>query len=610
VNTKADNDFSSRIHCSSGATPPAIGDNSSHEEALFAGALALPSHERGEFLAQQCGADAVLYSRLVELIEAHEAETSFMSKMVLATETAVSPEEQPGDMIGCYQLLQRLGEGGCGVVWMAEQRAPIRRRVALKLIKLGMDTKEVIARFEAERQALAMMNHPHIAKIYDAGSSERGRPYFVMELVSGIPINRYCDDNHLTPEARLELIIKVCEAVEHAHRKGIIHRDLKPSNILVALNDGVATPKVIDFGIAKSTRGRLTDATLFTKFEHFIGTPAYMSPEQAGMNLLGIDVRTDIYSLGVLLYELLTGRPPFDAKAFAHAGVDEIRVRIREEDPPKPSTRIATMAAADREAVARVRATMPPQLSRLLRGNLDWIVMRCLEKDRTRRYETANGLALDIRRHLEHQPVAARPPSAVYLLQNLARRNRTLVTAAGAAIAALGIASTSTFVGLRFFGSAELSAEATPPAHKSIAVLPFANLGPDPDNACFAEGVHEDVIASLAKTRDLKVVSRTSVLAYRNSATKNLRKIARDLGVAMVLEGSVRRAGNRIRVVMQLIDARTDQHLWAETYNKDVGDVFTLQAALAEEISRALNANLGGSERTLIAKAPRESTGP
>jgi eukaryotic-like serine/threonine-protein kinase len=292
------------------------------------------------------------------------------------------------------------------------------------VIKLGMDTKAVVARFEAERQALAIMDHPNIAKVHDAGATENGRPFFVMELVRGIPITKYCDENHLAPKARLELLIKVCQAVHHAHQKGIIHRDLKPSNILVTVNDGAPTPKVIDFGIAKATQGRLTDATVFTAFEQFIGTPVYMSPEQAEMSSLDIDTRSDIYSLGVLLYELLTGKPPFDPKALVQAGVDQIRQHIREVEPPSPSRRLHTLAADERTTIARLRDTAPAQLSLLLRGDLDWIVMRCLEKDRTRRYDTANGLAMDIQRHLRNEPVVARPPSTAYLLQKLFRRHR------------------------------------------------------------------------------------------------------------------------------------------------------------------------------------------
>jgi tetratricopeptide (TPR) repeat protein len=309
--------------------------------------------------------------------------------------------------------------------------------VAFKVIKLGMDTKQVVARFEAEGQALAMMDHPNIAKVFDAGATTTGRPYFVMELVRGIKITEYCDQNNLPTEARLKLFTQVCHAIQHAHQKGIIHRDIKPSNILVTVNDGMPVPKVIDFGIAKAIEQRLTDKTVFTAFEQFIGTPAYMSPEQAEMTSLDIDTRADIYSLGVLLYELLSGNTPFDAEKLVASGVAEIRRIIREQEPPKPSTRLNTLNDADLGTVASRRQTDPPKLMHLIRGDLDWIVMKCLEKDRTRRYETANGLAVDIQRHLSNEPVVARPPSNLYRFQKLVRRNKLTFAATSAVIAAL-----------------------------------------------------------------------------------------------------------------------------------------------------------------------------
>mgnify|MGYP001819370284 CR=1 FL=1 len=315
---------------------------------------------------------------------------------------------------------------------MAEQLRPVKRRVALKIIKLGMDTKQVVARFEAERQALAMMDHPNIAKVYDAGATDNGRPYFVMELVRGIPITEYCDENNLTTEERLELFIAVCQAVQHAHQKGVIHRDLKPSNVMISLHDDKAVPKVIDFGVAKATQTDLTDKTLFTQFEQFIGTPAYMSPEQAQLSGLDIDTRSDIYALGVLLYELLTGTTPFDAKELAKAGMDEIRRVIREEEPPRPSLRLSTIGGAARTHLAKHRKATPDKLPSQLRGDLDWIIMKALEKDRTRRYETANGLAADIRRHLADEPVSAGAPSAAYRVWKYARRHR-----AGLSVAAV-----------------------------------------------------------------------------------------------------------------------------------------------------------------------------
>jgi serine/threonine protein kinase len=347
--------------------------------------------------------------------------------------------EQPGDKLGRYKLLQQIGEGGCGVVYMAEQEEPVRRRVALKVIKLGMDTKSVVARFEAERQALAMMDHPNIARVLDAGATEAGRPFFVMELVRGVKITDYCDQNKLSTEDRLKLFDQVCRAIQHAHQKGIIHRDIKPSNILMTLHDGIPVPKVIDFGIAKATQGRLTDQTLFTAFEQFIGTPAYMSPEQAEMSGLDVDTRSDIYALGVLLYELLTGKTPFDTKELLASGLDKLRHAIREKEPERPSTRLRTMLQEDLTTTASRRKTDPPRLIHLVRGDLDWIVMKTLEKDRTRRYETANGLAMDIQRHLNNEPVLARPPSSFYRLQKLVRRNKVAVAALSAVCLAMCI---------------------------------------------------------------------------------------------------------------------------------------------------------------------------
>jgi eukaryotic-like serine/threonine-protein kinase len=402
-----------------------VNAQTSRDEKLFAAALVRPEQERAAFLDGACGGDAALRERIVALLKAHAGPDSLLAGgPVQAAMSVIGSQENAGDVIGHYKLRQKIGEGGCGIVWMAEQEEPVRRRVALKIIKLGMDTKAVVARFEAERQALAMMDHPNIAKVHDAGATETGRPFFVMELVRGIPITKHCDENHLTPTDRLELFIKVCQAIQHAHQKGIIHRDIKPSNILVTVNDGAPTPKVIDFGIAKATQGRLTDATVFTQFEQFIGTPVYMSPEQAEMSSLDIDTRSDIYSLGVLLYELLTGRPPFDPKKFAQEGVDQIRREIREIEPPRPSARLHTLDEDERTTIARLRNTAASELAIILRGDLDWIVMRCIEKDRTRRYDTANGLAMDIQRYLRNEPVIARPPSTAYLLQKLVRRHR------------------------------------------------------------------------------------------------------------------------------------------------------------------------------------------
>ncbi|MBI5693231.1 MAG: protein kinase [Verrucomicrobia bacterium] len=436
-------------------------------EELFHRAQALPPAERADFLDRVCGADSARRCQLEDLIRAGDAAPHFLASppdteisAALHERTPELRREAPGEIIGRYKLLQKIGEGGCGSVWMAEQEQPVRRRVALKVIKLGMDTREVIARFEAERQALALMDHPNIAQVFDGGATQTGRPYFAMELVRGVPLTRFCDEQQLSTHARLELFTTVCHAVQHAHQKGIIHRDLKPSNILVTLHDGQPVPKVIDFGIAKATQGRLTDHTLFTAFDQFIGTPAYMSPEQAELSGLDIDTRSDIYSLGVLLYELLTGRPPFDPKALVSAGLDEIRRIIREVEPPRPSTRLSTLDDADFATIARQRGTAPDHLSTLLRGDLDWIIMRCLEKDRTRRYETVNGLAMDIRRHLRDEPVVARPPSARYRFQKFVRRNfATVITAAVVSLSLVGGLAVSSWQALRARRAEQLAGE-------------------------------------------------------------------------------------------------------------------------------------------------------
>ena len=348
------------------------------EETIFAAARQLPPEDRAAYLDQACGGNEPLRRRIEALLNASEQSGAFLevsaAPTVRRTPIASIPlAEKPGDKVARYKLLQQIGEGGCGVVYMAEQEEPVRRRVALKIIKPGMDTKSVIARFEAERQALAMMDHPNIAKVFDAGATETGRPYFVMELVRGVKITDYCDEAKLSIHARLDLFTQVCHAIQHAHQKGIIHRDIKPSNILVTINDGVPVPKVIDFGIVKATGGQqLTDKTIFTAFEQFIGTPAYMSPEQAVMTSLDIDTRSDIYALGVLLYELLTGKTPFDAGELLAAGLDEMRRTIREREPARPSTRLSTMPDNELSTTAHRRGLDAPKLVSQLRGDLDY----------------------------------------------------------------------------------------------------------------------------------------------------------------------------------------------------------------------------------------------
>jgi tetratricopeptide (TPR) repeat protein/serine/threonine protein kinase len=394
---------------------------------------------RQRFLDQHCGNDAALRAQVESLLAASAKVGSFLNQPAAdalpgsrGTASYEPIAERPGTVIGPYKLMEQIGEGGFGLVFVAEQLQPVRRKVALKIIKPGMDSCQVVARFEAERQALAMMDHQNIAKVFDAGTTPTGRPYFVMELVHGVPITEYCDANKLTPRQRLELLVPVCHAIQHAHQKGIIHRDLKPSNILVTMYDDKPVPKVIDFGVAKAIEQRLTERTIYTQFGTLVGTFEYMSPEQAEMNAFGVDTRSDIYSLGVLMYELLTGSTPLERGRLRAAAFDEIRRIIKEEDPQRPSVRLSTSDTLAK--VAAARQTEPANLTNLVRGELDWIVMKSLEKDRTRRYETANGLARDLERYLTGDVVSAAPPSAGYRLRKFARRHKAGLAAAAAAL--------------------------------------------------------------------------------------------------------------------------------------------------------------------------------
>jgi serine/threonine protein kinase len=428
---------------------------------LFLAAVELPAIDRAAYLDAHC-ADAELRAAVERLLAAQQEPASILKPPVVPTGTYVPIAERVGSVIGPYKLMEQIGEGGFGLVFVAEQHHPVRRKVALKLIKPGMDSALVIARFEAERQALALMDHPHIAKVLDAGATDSGRPYFVMELVRGIPITEYCDKNQLAPRERLELFVTVCQAIQHAHQKGIIHRDVKPSNILVTSHDGRPVAKVIDFGVAKAMHQQLTAHSIYTNFAQMIGTPMYMSPEQAEMSGLDIDTRSDIYSLGVLLYELLTGTTPLERQRIAKAAYDEVRRLIREEEPQKPSLRLSSADALP--SIAARRHTEPAKLSRLVRGDLDWITMKALEKDRTRRYETANGLARDIQRYLSDEPVEACPPSATYRLRKFAKKHRAALTTAVALalllIGGIGVSSWQAVRATRAEAEANEAAEA------------------------------------------------------------------------------------------------------------------------------------------------------
>jgi serine/threonine protein kinase/WD40 repeat protein len=402
------------------------------DESIFAAAAALPAEQRAAHLNASC-TDAAQRERVEQLLRSHQEAGSFLEGPAIAARTAdfVPPAEAVGGVIGRYKLLQVIGEGGFGVVYMAEQKEPIRRKVALKVIKLGMDSREVVARFEAERQALALMDHPNIARVLDAGATETGRPYFVMELVRGVPIVEFCDKNQLSTRQRLAIFAAICQAVQHAHQKGIIHRDLKPSNVLVTLHDGKPVPKVIDFGVAKALNQELTEKTLFTAYGHMVGTPQYMSPEQAEMSGLDIDTRSDIYSLGVLLYELLTGTTPLEGRRLRNAGFAEMQRMIREEEPQRPSMRLSSLGER-LSVVAKDRQCNPLDLQKLLHGEVDWIVMKALEKERSRRYDTAAGMAQDVERYLAGDTVEACPPSASYRMRKFVRKHRKGLTLAAA----------------------------------------------------------------------------------------------------------------------------------------------------------------------------------
>jgi serine/threonine protein kinase len=416
------------------------------DESIFAAAAALPAGDRPALLARLC-ADPAQRARVEGLLRSHDVAGSFLQTPPPAPTADYDPApERPGSAVGPYKLLEKIGEGGMGEVWVADQTDPIRRRVAVKLIKPGMDSRSVLARFEQERQALALMDHPNIAKVLDAGTTPDGRPYFVMELVKGTPITAFCDARKLSPRERLKLFVPVCQAIQHAHQKGVIHRDIKPGNVLVELYDDRAVPKVIDFGVAKAVGRQLTDKTLYTGFGALIGTPAYMAPEQATFNALDVDTRADVYALGVLLYELLAGSPPFEPERLRNAALDEVLRLVREEEPPRPSARLST--SQTKASIAAVRQSDPAKLAQLVRGELDWIVMTALEKDRARRYETASGLARDVERYLRGDAVDACPPTLSYRLRKAYRRNRGPVIAVGLVLVTLVAGVIGTTAGL------------------------------------------------------------------------------------------------------------------------------------------------------------------
>jgi len=551
---------------------------------LFTEAVQLPIEERGAFLDQACAGDVDLRLGIEAWLKSNDRAGAFLEQppeVVGEGRAKAAGGEKPGDWVDRYKLLQQIGEGGCGVVFVAEQEEPFHRRVALKLVKPGMNTKSVIARFEAERQALALMDHPNIAHVFDAGATESGRPYFVMELVEGVKITDYCDQYSLPNVARLELFGQVCDAIQHAHQKGIIHRDIKPSNILVTTGpDGKPAPKVIDFGIAKATAGQhLTDKTIFTACEMLIGTPAYMSPEQAALTGTEVDTRTDIYSLGVLLYELLTGTTPFDARELLKAGLDEVRRVVRDQEPVRPSTRLSTMKVANLTEVSRHRHADPPALIREVRGDLDWIVMRALEKDRTRRYKTANGLALDVQRYLADEPISARPPSKLYKLQKAMQRNKLL--SAGVSVIALLIVASLIAVSTSLTKERRSRREAEAASAKSQQVTRFL------------EDMLQGVEPSVALGQD------TTML--RGILDRTVERVGKEMTNQPAIEAELRSLIGRLYFEIGNYDGAEKMHRAVLAFNSNQYGVKSREAAAAfNDLGVALckEGNLAEAERT------------
>ena len=496
-------------------------------------------------------------------------------------ETLPGSSHDSGPMqIGPYRILERVGDGGMGVVYRAEQQEPIRRQVALKLIKLGMDTKSVVARFESERQALALMNHPNIAGVLDAGASERGRLYFVMEYVPGVPITEYCDTNRLGTRDRLELFMQVCEGVQHAHQKGIIHRDIKPSNVLVAVCDGKAVPKIIDFGVSKAVGQRLSERTVYTELGQPIGTPEYMSPEQAEMSGLDVDTRTDVYSLGMLLYELLVGTLPFDPTEFRQSGYDEIRRRIREDEPSRPSRRVSAIGAASTEHAER-RRTDPTGLRRQLRGDLDWIVMKALEKDRTRRYASPSELAADIRRHLDDEPVLAGPPGAAYRVGKFVRRHR------------LGVAFATTLLGLLI-------------AFAVVMAVQTARVSRERDRANLeADTAHQvtDFLIGLFKVSDPRE-ARGETITAREVLDRGARRVRGELSGQPLVQARLMEAIGIVYMYLGLFDEADTLSRQSLAIREDIlGEEHVEVATIMSNLANVLHQLFGAPQDACLAAA-------
>ena len=502
--------------------------------------------------------------------------------------------ENPGDQIGRYQLLELLGEGASGSVWMALQTGDIERKVALKILKLGMDTKEFLARFEAERQMLAMMDHPNVARVLDAGATDYGRPYFVMDMVKGIPLQEYCDLKRLNIRERVKLCIKICHGLEHAHQKGIIHRDLKPSNILVGVQNEEPDPRIIDFGIAKTTNLRLTDKTLFTGIHTFLGTPVYSSPEQLEGNSIEVNHRSDIYSMGALLYEILVGIPPFDHDKLSKLGLKDLQTFVREKPPVLPSTRYRDLSLDDQMDLSFKRQTDRSRMQAQLKGDLDWIILKCLEKDPGRRYETALDLWQDLEAYLEGQAVTAAAPSVSYQLKKFIARKRPAY-AIWLEATALILLVLLAYTYFRTPSSLPAPISTVQFADISIAVVPFENLTPDPENAFFADGVREDINIHLAGNQDMLVIGGPTMNRFRDTTLSDV-ELGNQLGVRFLLEGNIRRAVNRVLLSVKLIDAQTGHQTWSGYFEGELGDSLGVQRRLAAEVSQQVKGILSPGE--------------
>lgn len=582
----------------------------SEEADLFQHCLELPSHEREGILDSCCANNPGLKNRVLGLLRSCDLSEDFMeTPPALAEINGETLDGRPGDKIDRYRLRELIGEGAWGSVWLAEQTGDLKRRVALKILKPGMDTHDFLARFEAERQILAMMDHPGIAHVYDAGTTDHGHPYFVMEFIPGKNLMEYADYHRLNLEERVRLFIQVCQALQHAHQKGIIHRDLKPSNILVAEQDDHPQPKVIDFGIAKSTQQRVTDKTVYTQIHTFLGTPVYSSPEQLEPSGRQFDHRSDIYSLGALLYELLCGRKVF-SEQLTSGDLEDIRSTIRDNDPSRPSIRFAALSEKEKETLAECRNNTPSMVSFHLKGDLDWIVLKCLEKDRSRRYESAQALADDLGNYLTNRPVTAAAPSTSYRIRKYVIRQREKVSAWALVPAAI-------FAVLAVFFYFRTSPPVAPQQEagalvtsidlpeKSIAVLPFENRSNLKEDKHFTDGIHEELLNQIAKIKDITTIARTSVMSYRDTI-RRIPVIAEELNVRYLLEGGVLRGGDQIRINVQLVDAISEEHVWTESYLRELSleNIVGIQSEIARSIARALKAVLSPQEERQFNKLP------